>query len=589
MELYENQAAFFAQKAIDLNQQLSRLRLVRLFFGVLFLASAVLFAVHGTWIYILSFILGVGAFMVAVKFYGKKEKAVAEAKAHEATYRDEIAATREEFRSPEQGQRFEEENHLYTYDLDVFGPHSLFEYLNRSHTELGKKTLALWLSHRLSTDQINDHQSIIAEWKKHTEWRMSFSAFARMTKDTPEQHQKLMAWIKGQPTEVPKTALFLSYLFPAIMAALIIGGFISGQVLCYKFAGLLFTLQLGLLATVFKSLMAEADSFDQIKEHFTSYTRLFKWVETNPFEHERTKEQTSVFFEGKKPSSHLLAQLELHVSSLSNVQNLVGVILFNGLASHHIRVYHQLVMWKKNHRHQMTQWFEVIGQWEALHSLTQFAVNNLTYSFPEISEKPCYSFTQLGHPLIKPQSRVNNDFSFTEPRFMILTGSNMSGKSTFLRTVGINLALANCGSVVCAEKAVIRPCDVMVSMRLNDSLADSTSYFFAEITRIKTILDQLNEETFVLFDELLRGTNSDDKREGTLALLRNLQQRRATGIIATHDLEVCDITSSDPSYFCNYNFEVHIQNNDLHFDYLLQPGVCKNKSATFLMKKQGII
>jgi len=184
---------------------------------------------------------------------------------------------------------------------------------------------------------------------------------------------------------------------------------------------------------------------------------------------------------------------------------------------------------------------------------------------------------------------VNNDFSFTEPRFMILTGSNMSGKSTFLRTVGINLVLANCGSVICANKAIISPCDVMVSMRLNDSLADSTSYFFAEITRIKTILEQLHASAFVLFDELLRGTNSDDKREGTISLLHKLHAQKATGIIATHDLEVCDITASAAEYFCNYNFEVHIENNDLYFDYHLHPGVCKNKSATFLMKKQGII
>lgn len=589
MEFYASQATFFAQRAAALNQQLSRLRLVRLFLGVVFLSSAVLFAMHGSLIFIIGFLFGLAAFLVALRFYGKKEKEIAIAKSHELTYLDEVAAIEERFRSPENGSRFDQENHLYTYDLDIFGSHGLYESVNRAHTELGKKTLASWFSTRLSNEAIINHQAIIEEGKKHTEWRMSFSALARMTNDTEEQNKRLHTWINRVPPSVGKVALLLSYVFPSVMLVLVALGIFTQNALYYKFAGLLFTLQLGLLGTVLKSIIAEADAFDQIKDHLYSYSTLFAWVEKHPFSHPEMKDDASVFFKENKTASQLLMHLERHVSSLSNVQNLVGVVLFNGLASHHIRVYHQLVEWKKNHRQQMLQWFEVIGKWEALHSLMQLGVNNPSYCFPTISEKPVYSFTQMGHPLISAKKRVNNDFSFDQPRFMILTGSNMSGKSTFLRTVGINLVLANCGSVVCAEKAIISPCDVMVSMRLNDSLADSTSYFFAEIIRIKTILTQLHKNTFVLFDELLRGTNSDDKREGTLALLRNLQNLKATGIIATHDLEVCEITHTDPSYFCNFNFEVHIENNDLQFDYKLHPGVCKNKSATFLMKKQGII
>lgn len=173
---------------------------------------------------------------------------------------------------------------------------------------------------------------------------------------------------------------------------------------------------------------------------------------------------------------------------------------------------------------------------------------------------------------------------------MILTGSNMSGKSTFLRSLGVNMVLGGIGSVVCASEANIHPLPVLVSMRLSDSLADSESYFFAEIKRLKQIMDALEDQpAFVLLDEILRGTNSDDKRNGTIEVVKKIIARKAIGAIATHDIEVCLTTNEYPETLTNQCFEVEIQNNDLHFDYKLRSGICKNKSATFLMQKMGVI
>jgi len=166
----------------------------------------------------------------------------------------------------------------------------------------------------------------------------------------------------------------------------------------------------------------------------------------------------------------------------------------------------------------------------------------------------------------------------------------MSGKSTFLRSLGINMVLTGIGSVVCASKAKVHPLPVLVSMRLSDSLSDSESYFFAEIKRLKQIMDALeNQPAFVLLDEILRGTNSDDKRNGTIEVVKKIISKKAIGAIATHDIEVCLTTNDYPEILTNQCFEVEIQNNDLHFDYKLRNGICKNKSATFLMQKMGVI
>jgi DNA mismatch repair ATPase MutS len=227
---------------------------------------------------------------------------------------------------------------------------------------------------------------------------------------------------------------------------------------------------------------------------------------------------------------------------------------------------------------------------EALGSLGGFCQNNPNFTFPSINSEHPFYFKALGHPLIRETIRVNNDLSFAQQRYIILTGSNMSGKSTFLRSIGVNIVLAGTGAPVCATAANIHPIPLWVSMRLMDSLADSQSYFFAEIKRLEQIIQALKHgPALVLLDEILRGTNSDDKRSGTIAMIQKMVELKAVGAIATHDLEVCQITEQQPDILANYCFEVEIKDNDLTFDYQLRPGICRNKSATFLMEKMGII
>lgn len=246
--------------------------------------------------------------------------------------------------------------------------------------------------------------------------------------------------------------------------------------------------------------------------------------------------------------------------------------------------------WKRTHAQHITPWLTVIAEVEVLHSFATFAYNNPTFAYPSLNDQQLISFEGLGHPLIPAKDRIDNSISFALHRFMILTGSNMSGKSTFLRALGVNMLLASMGLPVCAQKATIHPMPLLVSMRLSDSLSDGKSYFFAEINRLRSIMETLAQAPcFVLLDELLRGTNSEDKQSGTFKIIEKMVLLKAIGVIATHDLEVCALSEKYPKVLQNKCFESQIVHGELYFDYTLKEGICQNKNATFLMEKMGII
>jgi DNA mismatch repair ATPase MutS len=275
---------------------------------------------------------------------------------------------------------------------------------------------------------------------------------------------------------------------------------------------------------------------------------------------------------------------------MDHVQNVFASPILNGLFLFHIHKLKALDQWRKDHSEHILEWLNVIGEVEALNSLTNFAYNNPSYTYPVLNSKKEIDFEELGHPLIDDNSRITNTVSFSKQNFFVLTGSNMSGKSTFLRTLGVNMVLASIGGPVCAKSANVHCMPVLVSMRLSDSLSENESYFLAEVKRLKDIMDSIEDGTgFVLLDEILRGTNSDDKRAGTIEVIRKMIEKQAIGIIATHDLEVCKIMDEYPQKILNKCFEVEIKNDELLFDYKLRDGVCQNKSATFLMQKLKVI
>jgi DNA mismatch repair ATPase MutS len=286
-------------------------------------------------------------------------------------------------------------------------------------------------------------------------------------------------------------------------------------------------------------------------------------------------------------------QLKSLVEQFEYRQNILVGFFLNSVLLWDIRCVYRLWNWHDLHHQKLADWLEVISETDALISLANFANNHPGFVYPEIHESG-FSFhaEKMGHPLLRENKRVCNDFEINGwSKVLIVTGANMAGKSTFLRTVGVNLILARTGAPVCAVKMIFTPIEIYTNMRTTDSLLKDESYFFAELKRIKGVLDllQKGERIFVILDEMLKGTNSVDKLNGSKELLRKLVQFKSVSLIATHDLKLSEMEAEFPGQIFNKCFEIRIENDELVFDYKLSNGVTKTMNATFLMKKMGII
>lgn len=589
MNSYKNRYDHFLllQKATQKKvRQLGYLRLLAallVIFGVYILFK---FQYTGAWI---SILLGSIGFIYLVK----KQKALI-AKERYYGARVSICSREINFLNGEKnvfdgGALFLTENHNYSLDLDIFGNNSLFGHLNRTHTIQGAEFLARFLSEASDRDLIKKRQQAIQELASQAEWRQHVEAYAQLVNDTTENNRSIKSWISLSGGSLSTALRIGAFIMPVLLAASISAYIMSSNFLFIRIGIFIFLLQLSAVGFKIKEILNEVSLFDKIKDTLHHYIPLFEELEKHPFESEILQSIQNKLKDGEGTSSQNIAKLSVLVNNLSSIQNLVGATIFNGLTCYHLHQYHTYLKWKKLHQIKLYTWLEAIGEWEALHSLSQFSYNNPSFAFPVFDDTEI-DFENMSHPLLPANRRISNCISYNKSGTVILTGSNMSGKSTFLRTIGVNLVLANCGSVVAATAAKFQPRQILVSMRLDDSLADSQSYFFAEINRLKMIVEKMNDApSFIILDEILRGTNSDDKRNGTIELLKKLMDHLATGIIATHDTEVCQLTFQYPNYFRNKCFEVEIKDNDLYFDYVLRDGICQNKSATFLMKKVGII
>lgn len=503
---------------------------------------------------------------------------------------NEISFLKREKLPFENGIEFNDFHHPYAYDLDIFGEHSLFQNLNRTQTFIGKKTLATKLLGIVSNEEILSNQKAIAELAEKIDWRQDFQSLAAISNDSKASYDALMYWNSFRNNTLPKALVVLSIILPTLFFGFLIAYLVTSKTLLLSYLTYIFIGNLMILGSATKRIKSEIAQADYIDKIIKQYSLLVEKIETEKFESEKLVGlQQQLKFKNADASTHLKQLSELF-SRMDTISNLVTALVFNGTFLFNVHVLKALLKWKDNYAEELEKWIQIIGEFEALNSLANLSFNNTDFVFPEINSEYKIDFKDLSHPLLNANGRVGNDIDFSPQSFIILTGSNMSGKSTFLRSLGINMVLGGIGSVVCASKANMHPLPVLVSMRLSDSLADSESYFFAEIKRLKQIMDALEESpAFVLLDEILRGTNSDDKRNGTIEVVKKVIAKRAIGAIATHDIEVCLTTNEFPEILTNKCFEVEIKNNDLHFDYKLRSGICKNKSATFLMQKMGVI
>jgi DNA mismatch repair ATPase MutS len=590
MEQYQKKVSSYSDALNTINKKYNSISLLRLLSIVLCLVSGYYYLKTDASVYLVSSILLFIGFIVLMRIHSglsfKKKLTEALLKINQ----NEITFLKREKLPFENGQEFIDFHHPYAYDLDIFGDHSLFQSLNRTGTFVGKKTLANQLLHNLPNDEITKNQDAIHELESKVDWRQEFLALAIIGQDTKEAYQALLNWKDSKSTPVSKIMSVLMYVLPAAFGALLIAYFVTSNVMFLSYITFAFILNTTILGMFFKRIQTEIAKAENIDKIIKQYGLLVKEIENETFKSDKLIAlQNKFIYKNAKASTHLKQLSELF-SNMDTINNFVTALLFNGAFLFNLHVLKNLLNWKTNHASVLEEWLNVIGEFEMLNSLANFSHNNQDFVFPELNTEFKIGFSNLSHPLLNPETRVGNEVQFFPESFMILTGSNMSGKSTFLRSLGINMVLGGIGSVVCANKATIHPLPVLVSMRLSDSLSDSESYFFAEIKRLKQIMDALEEKpAFVLLDEILRGTNSDDKRNGTIEVVKKIIAKKAIGAIATHDIEVCLTTNEYPEILTNQCFEVEIKNNELHFDYKLREGICKNKSATFLMQKMGVI
>lgn len=590
MEPYQSRSLQYSQELIKTKTKYNTISLLRLLSIVLFLVFGFYHIKESNYTFLSLSIFFLIAFIVLMRFHTKLQFQIKIKEALIAINTDEIDYLENNKIPFENGEDFIDFQHPYGYDLDIFGHHSLFQNCNRTATFIGKKTLAHQCLTLLNNEQIISNQEAIKELSDKLDWRQDFLAFAKISQDSKQAYESLLKWSTFNSKPLSKGSVWISILSPVLFVAFAILYWITSNAIFLKVLSFIFMFNLAFLGRFMKRIQLELAHSSNIDKLISNYGLLIQKIEKENFTSEKLiRLQKQLFYNNENASVHLKCLAALF-SSMDTIQNLVTATLFNGTFLYNLHTLKSLIVWKNQHAAALEDWLKIIGEFEMLNSLANVFYNNPDFVFPELNTNYEISFSNLSHPLLSNKNRVGNDIDFQPQSFMILTGSNMSGKSTFLRSLGINMVLTGMGSAVCATKANVHPMPVLVSMRLSDSLSDSESYFFAEIKRLKQIMDELDHKpAFVLLDEILRGTNSDDKRNGTIEVIKKVIAKKAIGAIATHDIEVCLTTNEFPETLINKCFEVEIVNNDLHFDFILRDGICKNKSATFLMKKIGVI
>jgi len=490
----------------------------------------------------------------------------------------------------ESGAEFINFDHPYSFDLDIFGRGSLFQYISAASTFMGKKSLADKLMGGSFFEEIIPRNESIKELAKAIEWRQSFQARGMGADSKEESITNLLKWAEDKSSYNYK---YLNYIFvlPAVtLLSLILYYF---QLVHLNLPLFLIAVQALIASLSYKFVSRGFKDVDKSVRELSCYSYLLRLIETENFNTPFLISLQKKIMDDEESAWEQIKELA-KIADYINMRNAQPLIYFplNILTFWDIYTFKRLKEWKIKVGSSLEKWFKVIGEFEALSSFAGLAHDNPGWVFPEVNNGPPFlEAPSLGHPLINADERVCNDASMPDPgSVMLITGSNMSGKSTFLRTIGVNLVLAYAGAPVCAEKMKCSFLKVYTKMQVHDDLEQKTSTFYAELKRIKMIIDATLDGKPVIFllDEIFRGTNSEDRIYGTKAVIRNLSRSSTIGLLTTHDLELASLEKEMPGLVKNFHFIDKIYNNKIHFDYRLRRGVSPSTNAVALMKMIGI-
>jgi len=498
----------------------------------------------------------------------------------------EISVLNGVYKNLKSGNEFVDPHHSYSNDIDLFGIGSFFQYSNRTATEEGAQAYATLLTEN-KIDQIEEKQKSIQELAKKVTWRQHFSAIASLVK-VQFSSKSILNYIKNYTTVLPTYFAGFVKVFYLITIALIV--LISTSVIPFTFLVIWFFIGLFISASQIKKTNQIYNKSSKAKETFKQYYQLLSEIEKQSFSSKLLIEKQQDLESEKEKASLIFQKFSRILDSFDQRNNIIIAVVGNALFLWDIQNAVKVENWISKYKHTVESWFETITFFDAQNTLANFSYNHPAFVVPTISNTSAIiKATQLGHPLLNSSKRIDNNFIIDKEQFFIVTGANMAGKSTFLRTVSLTMVMSNIGLPVCAESLEYNPIKLITSMRTSDSLADDESYFYSELKRLKFIVDTIEtEDYFIILDEILKGTNSKDKAIGSKKFVEKLSNSKSTGIIATHDVSLCELQEEFKDIE-NYFFDAQIHDNELHFDYTLKKGICKNMNASFLLKKMEII
>jgi hypothetical protein len=506
------------------------------------------------------------------------------------------------------GKSFINRDHAYASDFDIFGAHSLFQLLNRTTTGSGEELLATWLSEPAAKNTILERQTAVKELVPMVAWRQDFQASGMHFINDKSDFGRLLGWVEKPVSLLPDRWKYLTAGIVLSVLSTLSAAYLFDRIVYVNYFNQAFSFNyiLPLVSIliinyfVLKKLGPIAEEIVDSTEHnakiLGGYYALIAKIESAKFQSEKLRNLQSAFrmdhYSAAQEINKLRRVLEVFRQRGSRVtfeNKFYGIFNFLWL----LDIYCILITekWKSKNSRYLREWIAAISEIEVLSSIAGFSYSNPSFGFPELAEESyMIQFTSLGHPLINENKRICNDFELKgQGEIAMITGSNMAGKSTFLRTLGVNLVLALMGAPCCAKSARISQMKIFTSMRTQDNLEEGISSFYAELNRIKQLLSLLEdgEEVFFLLDEMFKGTNSQDRYKGGVSLIHQLKALNAFGIISTHDLDLARITERKMT-LANFSFNSEIRAGQIIFNYQLTEGICTDFNASELMKNSGI-
>jgi hypothetical protein len=589
VSFYRERITKLQEEQLALNNKLreiSRLRLV----VFLLIVGSIIWTTLSSGLFLLVTVVLIGFFVVQVKRH-----AVASL---EASIGDEILRLNENELAfmqgdksafPQAGIQLATE-HIYAIDLDIFGKGSLFQAIDRTGTWEGKGlTIDTLLSPPNELGVIEKRTECIAELEMDVDWRQRFNVIGKMADETPNDMPALRQWADQSDFFAGRRSwIWIARLISAASVGFILWMIVTATFNYFVFASwIVFNLSIrGLLQRDVKRYFS---TFGSRTKLFRKFSDLFVLVSKRTFTSSLGKEHFNNITEA---SAAFLELSQLSDRAEQRLNGLVGPVM-NGLFLFDIWNIHAIEQWRLKHKDSINTWITALANIDMLNSFANYKFNHPEFTKARVTTgKSFLKATAMGHPLLPFDLSVKNDYELgVTSKAHIVTGSNMAGKSTFIRTVGLNIILALNGLPVCAKEFHCSIMSIASCIRITDSLEEHASYFRAELNRLEKIVGLLRggEPYIVLLDEILRGTNSDDKRMGTLAFFKKLKDFDCLAILATHDLVIGKLEEQYPGHYANYCFESELRGAELFFDYRLRPGVSASTNATYLMKSLGLI